>query len=298
MIDVPKYDPLVPKKVEDLIGNNELWTNLKKQICDGTSSHIVLDGPPGCGKSLFLRLALSGFLTLRIDCTANSGLRDVRDMLHNFARGSRSMDGKHRWIILERADSLIADTQAFLRRMLETTSGSTRVVFECRDGGALTEPILSRCTLYHANAPLDTEISYEIQRRTEFTLPSTQIPSLCALSFGNVRLAIQNALAARWCSAAATAAGTATSTSIVAHEHIHELLKKRPTRIEDEKEWMLWAIEAETVCRNNGIDLRDVLRLGWKLHPIVNNICNTWSRLGGTSSRTLFFDAVHALRSV
>ena len=283
MLDSAKYDPHVPKKIEDLIGNNELWANLKKQICEGTASHIVLDGPPGCGKSLFLRLVLSGFHTLRIDCTANSGLRDVRDMLHNFARGSRSPDGRHRWVVLERADSLIADTQAFLRRMLETTSGSTRVIFECRDGGALTEPILSRCTLFHANAPHETEIVYEIQRRTEFLLPSEQVPLLCEMSFGNVRLAIQNALAIRWC-------GTSAPNGLV-----YDLLKKRPSDA-DEKAWMLWAIDTESACRINGIDLRDVLRHGWKLHPIVTNICSTWSRLGGTSSRTLFFDAIHALR--
>lgn len=287
MLDSAKYDPHSPKKVEDLVGNNELWATLKKQISDGTASHIVLDGPPGCGKSLFLRLLLSGFHTLRIDCTANSGLRDVREMLHNFARGSRSPDGRHRWIVLERADSLIADTQAFLRRMLETTSGSTRVVFECRDGGALTEPILSRCTLFHANTPLDTEILYEIQRRTDFKLPSEQVARVCEMSFGNMRLAIQNALALRWCGDIASSQ----------HNVVHDLLRKRPDG-SDARAWMMWAIETENTCRNNGIDLRDILRLGWKLHPIVNNICNTWSRLGGTSSRTLFFDAINALRLV
>jgi hypothetical protein len=126
MLDSEKYDPHSPKQVEDIVGNNATWTNLYKLIRENTASHTVLVGPPGCGKSLFFRLALVGYPQLIIDCTANSGLRDVRESIRLFARGSKLNDGKHRWIVFERADALTADTQAFLRRMFQTTSGSIR----------------------------------------------------------------------------------------------------------------------------------------------------------------------------
>ena len=147
MLDTAIYDPYSPKSVAEIVGNTELWKELHNAIQTHKSSHIVLTGPAGCGKSLFLRLALSEFPTLVIDCTANFGLRDVRESIRIFARGSRTVDGKHRWVIFEHADALTSDAQAFLRRMLETTSSSTRIVFECRDAGAISEPIHSRSTI-------------------------------------------------------------------------------------------------------------------------------------------------------
>ena len=110
MLDSSKYDPLSPKRIDEIVGNTDTWSTLKLSISNNTSSHIVLAGPAGCGKSLFLRLALAGFPTLVIDCTANFGLRDVRDSIRIFARGSRTSDGKMRWVVFEHADSLTADT--------------------------------------------------------------------------------------------------------------------------------------------------------------------------------------------
>ena len=82
------------------------------------------------------------------------------------------------------------------------------------------------------------------------------------------------------------------------HNRIKSLLSKRPsTKTADELAWVHWAVNTEYECRNAGIDIRDVLRQGWPNNPIVANTCAQWSRLGGTSPRTLFFNCVSALRS-
>ena len=148
----------------------------------------------------------------------------------------------------------------------------------------MSEPILSRATLFNLCTPDETEIKYEIQRRTGFGLPAETVDAICALSFGNVRAAVLNALAAQSCGATNTLA------------RIQELLKARPkSGMADEAAWVRWAINTENTCRSEGIDLRDVLRVGWALHPVVMNACAIWSRLGGTSPRALFFDSIRAL---
>ena len=282
MIDTLSYDPHMPKSINDIVGNTDIWKSLKKAIDEDTASNIILVGPSGCGKSLFLKLALKKRPVLFIECTANSGLRDVRDSIRAFARGSRTTDGHLRWVVFEHADSLTSDTQAFLRRMLETTSGSTRFVFECKDAGAITEPILSRASIISVYAPDDTELIYEVSRRTDFKIDNESVKKICAMSYGNIRSAILYALAQKYCNIN------------TAYDDIYRLLSKRPT-IKDESQWVKWAIETESECRNMGIDLRDILRQGWPLSPIVNNTCATWPRLGGTSPRTLFFDCIATL---
>lgn len=285
MLDTAIYDTHKPKSVDEIVGNTDTWKSLYTAIMDGSASHTVLVGPAGCGKTLFLKLALLSFPTLYIDCTANFGLRDVRDSIRTFARGSRTIDNKHRWVIFEHADALTSDAQAFLRRMLETTSGSTRIVFECRDSGAISEPILSRSSIISVNAPDDTEAVYEVLRRTDFKLSKEKAEMLVHHSCGNMRSALLHALACIYCDDGNIFDGM---------RIVEKLLSNRP-KSDDNAEWITWACESESACRIQGIDLRDLLRIGWPNHPTVAYICAQWSRLGGTSPRTLFFNGVAQL---
>lgn len=282
MLDSVKYDPHSPKQLRDIVGNEDTWKSIAGLIQQNRASHMVLVGPAGCGKSLFLRIAFQGFLTLYIDCTANFGLRDVRDSIRTFAKGSKSSSGNMRWLIFEHADSLTSDTQAFLRRMLETTSANTRILFECRDAGAISEPIYSRSTIVSVNAPEHTEMMYEINRRTEYKLDKSVMDSIVKFSYGNMRTALQYALT-----------HTHFSEDTNRSDPIQDILSKR-----NGKDWVQWAIEAEQTCKLNGLDLRDVLRIGWPCNTVVANTCAQWSRLGGTSTRTLFFDCIRKLEHI
>lgn len=284
MLDIPQYDALSPTQVDDIVGNTEIWESLSKIIQNNKAPHIVLAGPSGCGKSLFLRIILEMQCKrplLSIDCTANSGLRDLRDALRGFSRGSQTNHGHFRWILLAHADSLAADTQAFLRRMMETTSNTTRMIFECRDAGAIAEPILSRSSLFTVNAPDETECMYELNRRTENKLSSFQVNSILQISRGNMRKALMHALSIRWIG----------KTSCIQYEPLLKQLLLRPIN-SDSQTWVKWAIQTEQFCRSEGYDLRDILHLGWPNNPHVFNICNQWARLGGVSPRTLFFNCI------
>ena len=286
MLDSALYDPMTPTTVGDIVGNAEVWGPLYAQIQAQTTGHLVCVGPAGCGKSLFFRIALAGHQVLTIDCTANSGLRDVRDTLRVFARGSKAAS-KLRWIVLEAADALSSDTQAFLRRCLETTAGSTRVAFLCRDAGAISEPLLSRTTLVSVDSPDETELVYEILRRTEFKVEKKVAEEIVSRSYGNLRSALLEALVLRHC-------GHSVASSVIA-----DLLAARPSGSKTSTaDWIVWCSNAVRTCRDEGYDLRDVLRRGWPKHPVVSQACATWSRLGGTSPRALFFDSVARLNGL
>lgn len=289
MLDIAHFDPLAPQTIEDLVGNKDVWTLLADQIRMNQCPHIVLCGPAGCGKSLFIRLVLECekyHPVLTINCTANAGLRDLRDAVRGFARGSRTAKGDFRWIVLEHADSLTADTQAFLRRMMETTSTTTRFLFECNDAGAIAEPILSRSTLFVVNNPDPTEIRYELARRTQFLLSDEEYDAILALKT-NMRTAVLYALSRRWIS----------DISYTDRMTVYkDILAKRPCCAGmggDEKEdraWVSWAVMADQTCRLHGYDVRELLRVGWPNDADISHMLNVhWSRLGGISTRAIFF---------
>jgi hypothetical protein len=142
--------------------------------------------------------------------------------------------------------------------------------------------LLSRASIVSLTAPEETEIKYEINRRTQFKLDPKVVDIICDSAYGNMRTAILYAL------------GNQHVDALPSRDATYELLRTRPVGT-DCGQWLTWAIETEVKCRDAGLDLRDVLRLGWPNHPLVNATCATWPRLGGTSPRTLFFDCVGTL---
>jgi hypothetical protein len=193
-MDTDEHDPHRPRAITDLVG---AWpTRLAELTARADPPHIVLAGPAGVGKSCALRLALrSAGGTSKIHhwmrCSADPSLRDSRDRIKNVARQRTAGIG---WIVLEHADALHADSQAFLRRVIETSVGTTRFVLEVRDAAAVAEPILSRTLLVTVAPPLPYEIRAEIQRRA----PATSLAvaeRLAAQSAGNIRWAVLQALA-------------------------------------------------------------------------------------------------------
>jgi hypothetical protein len=97
------------------------------------------------------------------------------------------------WIVLEHADLLHADAQAFLRRVMETSLGSCRFVLEIRDLAAIAEPLLSRTVLFMAPTLVEYEIRAEILNRAPTCKPEVAT-TLAKQSAGNVRWAVLQAL--------------------------------------------------------------------------------------------------------
>ena len=188
-MDTLRGDPNFPRSVSDMAGS-AVWSRLQGLLA--TNQHVVIAGEAGVGKSCAARLLLAGHIGLWFRCSADPSLRDGRDRIKEAAR-RRGPAGTVNWIVLEHADLLLADAQAFLRRVIETAVGSTRFLLEVRDLGAVTEPLLSRTVLFNVPPLLDYEVRAEILRR----VPALGLPAASRLATqagGNVRWAVLQAL--------------------------------------------------------------------------------------------------------
>jgi hypothetical protein len=188
-MDSADGDPRAPRTLSDMAGA-EVWERLRGLLA--TNQHVVVAGGPGVGKSCALRLLLAGHIGLWFRCSSDPSLRENRDRIKAAARRRGPADTVN-WIVLEHADLLLADAQAFLRRVIETATGSTRFVLEVRDLGAVTEPLLSRTVLFNVPGLLDYEVRAEIQRRVPSVTMATA-DRLAAQADGNVRWAVLQAL--------------------------------------------------------------------------------------------------------
>jgi hypothetical protein len=179
-----------PRAIADMVGGSTTWTRFAELTARTDPPHIILAGAAGVGKSCALRIALAGRITLWMRCSADPSLRDNRDRIKNIAR--QRTEGVS-WIVLEHADALHADSQAFLRRVIETSVGSTRFVLEVRDVAAVAEPLLSRTVLFNVPTPLEYEIRAEVMRRAPAT-PLAVAERIAAQSGGNLRWAVLQGL--------------------------------------------------------------------------------------------------------
>ena len=284
-MDSKIFDPNHPQSTKDIVGNSELWQLISKKIQNHSCPHLIICGPSGIGKTTFIRTMLfnSGYTVLSHNCIADSGLRDVRDSIRSFARGSVDNKGNHRWVVLEHADSLTADTQAFLRRLLETASASTRFIFEVRESGAISEPILSRSWLCNLDTPSFLEIRYEILRRTDNDISVEDAERIATDSCGNVRVAVQNALAIKHIKNKRLQIGSGS-------EIIEALWQKNPKS--NDTSYGLWACETIATLKKTGADSRVFLRLKMGENNHALRVLSQWNRPGGSSSRALWLYAM------
>ena len=103
---------------------------------------FLVSGEPGCGKSFFIRqeARLHNAKLFRWNVRIDRSLREGREILHQQVRSKEPM-----YVWIEGADDLTQEAQAFLRRILETSSSSVTSMLEVREPWKLSPPILSRC---------------------------------------------------------------------------------------------------------------------------------------------------------
>lgn len=187
VMDTVSGDPYRPCDITEMAGATT-WERLRVVLAGG--QHVIVAGGAGCGKSRALRLLLDGAVTLWFRCSGDPSLRDGRDRIKTSAKRRSTTPS---WIVLEHADLLHADAQAFLRRVIETATGSVRFLLEVRDLSAIAEPLLSRTVLFNVAPLLEFEVRAEILRRAP-SIGADVAARLAAQAEGNVRWAVLQAL--------------------------------------------------------------------------------------------------------
>jgi len=190
-MDTATADPYSPKRIEDMAGATD-WARLVTLLNRPEPPNVILVGSAGIGKSCALRLGLGSAIAVWLRSSQDPTLRDNRDRIKAAAK-RRAEAGTINWIVLEHADALHADAQAFLRRIIETSTGSSRFILEVRDAAAITEPLLSRCVMYQAPQLLTYEIRGEVLRRVP-GLPMDIATKIATQCDGNIRWAVLQGL--------------------------------------------------------------------------------------------------------
>lgn len=152
---VEKYRP---KNLNEVVDLHDIVESLKAFMRNPkTMPHLLLSGIPGTGKTtVALCIAHELFgpnwrsFTLELNASDERGIDTVRDRIKDFSRYSRAGFGDvpYALIILDESDQMTGPAQTALRRIMETSSRTSRFILICNQSNKIIEPIQSRCAIF------------------------------------------------------------------------------------------------------------------------------------------------------
>jgi len=158
-----KYRPI---KFEDVVGNQGAVNILRSHAREGTFPHLLLSGPPGCGKTTVVHCLAREHLgehyeegCIELNASDDRGIDVVREKIKGFAQQKVTLpEGKLKIIILDEADSMTGAAQQAMRRTMEIFSQTTRFALACNISSKLIEPIQSRCAILRFSRITDDQL--------------------------------------------------------------------------------------------------------------------------------------------
>ncbi len=201
--ELPWSEKYRPKRLEDIVGNEEIIRRLMNICKEGNIPNIILSGPSGLGKTTSIHCLAKGLLgedydkgVLEINASDTRGIEMVRNKIKMFAQKKTNFNGiKHKIVILDEADSMTGAAQQALRRTMEMYSTTTRFVFACNTSTKIIEPIQSRCAILRYTKLDNDDLRIRLEHimreeKIEEIMDKDGIEAILFLSDGDLRYAI------------------------------------------------------------------------------------------------------------
>ncbi|KAG5447283.1 Subunit of heteropentameric Replication factor C (RF-C) [Clonorchis sinensis] len=201
--DIPWVEKYRPVVLTDIVGNEATILRLTAFSREGNVPHIIIAGPPGCGKTtsiLCLAHALIGSsykeAVLELNASNDRGIDVVRNKIKMFAQKKVTLPpGRQKIIILDEADSMTEGAQQALRRTMEIYSRTTRFALACNDSSKLIEPIQSRCAVLRYARLTAAQIMarlIEVCRAENVSYTDEGLEAIVFTADGDMRQALNN----------------------------------------------------------------------------------------------------------
>lgn len=188
-----------PKKLEDIVGHENIIERLKSFVESGELPHLLFSGPAGTGKTasahsiareLFGKKWRDNFMEL--NASDKRGIDVIRNEVKDFARTRAIGDVPFKIILLDEADALTKEAQQALRRTMEDYTRTCRFILDCNFSSKIIDPIQSRCAVFRFKPVRDEAVKAYLNKiigAEELEIEDKALEAICKIADGDVRKA-------------------------------------------------------------------------------------------------------------
>ena len=162
MSNLPFSEKYRPRKLDDLILDDIIYTKIQNIIKNKDVPNIIFTGKSGVGKTSTIH-AIARLIypkefqdsVIELNASDDRGIKSVNDNIINFCK--RKIDFKegfaqHKLLILDEADNITPKAQRLINSIMEKYP-TTRFAFTCNNSSAVIESIQSRCIIIRFTKP-------------------------------------------------------------------------------------------------------------------------------------------------
>lgn len=202
--DIPWVEKYRPYFLDDVKGHDDAIAKIKDLMKKGTIPHLILEGPPGTGKTstalaivneLFRDLPKEVVKTNAKELNASDarGISAVRTEIKDFNKATKSPMVIHKILILDEVDDMTDPAQQALRRQMEMFTHNCRMILICNYSNKIIPPIQSRCAIVHFT-PLSKEDIINtvvfIAEEEGVNISEDAVNTIADIAYGDMRKAI------------------------------------------------------------------------------------------------------------
>jgi replication factor C subunit 2/4 len=160
--NLPFSEKYRPKKLEDLVLDDIIYTKIKNIIKNKEIPNIIFTGKSGVGKTSTIH-SIARLIypkeyhdsVIELNASDDRGIKSVHDTIINFCK--RKVEFKegyaqHKLLILDEADNITPKAQKLINSIIEKFP-LTRFAFTCNNSSAVIESIQSRCIIIRFTKP-------------------------------------------------------------------------------------------------------------------------------------------------
>lgn len=203
LFDKPWIEKYRPDRLDQVVGNTEIVSQLRTIAKEGNLPNMILVGPPGTGKTTSMMALAHELLgenfkkaTIELNASDDRGIDVVREKIKAFATQKVPLPpNRHKIVILDEADSMTESAQQAMRIIISDYSSTTRFALACNDSTKIIEPIQSRCSMLRFAKLKNEEIEERLKKIMDIEkidYDQSGIQALIETSNGDMRYALNN----------------------------------------------------------------------------------------------------------